>query len=460
MRRLESVLTALAALSVSLCFCTGAAAQPVFDPAHRYSLPELIDVAQSNQPDTRIAWANARSAALAVGVAEGTFLPRLAATVIAGQSLSQGQSETLGVNVGGNSNASGTVSALALQWLLFDFGERSAQLDFAQQTASAGQQMFTAAHQRVVHAVCLAYYAYSAAHSHLSTAEQALQNAQAIEAAAAERWAHGIGTVIEVAQARQASAQMRLSLVQARGAQKNAYQSLINAMGIAPLSQLQIADVPQRSLPAHLDGTLDDIVAQALARRPDILAARDMQQASEAGVRAAQADFGPKLYLGALGGYATGTLGLGTTPPLGPPLPAMNFSGSHWGSTVMLGVNFPLFDGHTRDAALSQARLNVDKANASYEQAKNQAVQQIVLAQNALETSLAANEAAAALVVAAQTTYDAALDAYRHGVASVTDATAAQTQLLLAHQADSDAYHQALAAAATLAFATAAPGGL
>ena len=229
-------------------------------------------------------------------------------------------------------------------------------------------------------------------------------------------------------------------------------------MGVSPLSQLRIAELPQRPLPQSLGGAIADIVAEALARRPDILAAQAEQQAGAAGIRAAEADFLPKVFLGAMGGYVSGNLGLSTTPPLGPPLPTVNFAGSHWGSSVMVGVNLPLYDGHTRDAALQQARLNADKAAAAYEQARNQAVRQVVAAKNALETSLAANEAAAALQLAAQTTYDAAVDAYRLGVGSVTDATLAQTQLLAARQAASDAYSQTLAAAATLAFATGSLG--
>ena len=35
-----------------------------FDPAHAYALPELIDVAESNNPLTRVAWNDARNAAL------------------------------------------------------------------------------------------------------------------------------------------------------------------------------------------------------------------------------------------------------------------------------------------------------------------------------------------------------------------------------------------------------------
>ena len=75
------------------------------------------------------------------------------------------------------------------------------------------------------------------------------------------------------------------------------------------------------------------------------------------------------------------------------------------------------------------------------------------MADNALRTSLSAHDAATSLAAAAQTTFDAALGAYRNGVGSITDVNLAESQLLLARNASTDAHSTALAAAATLALA-------
>ena len=42
---------------------------------HVYSLAELIDLAQTSNPQTRIAWEHARQAALAVGMVKATYRP-------------------------------------------------------------------------------------------------------------------------------------------------------------------------------------------------------------------------------------------------------------------------------------------------------------------------------------------------------------------------------------------------
>ena len=47
----------------------GQVAAPIdLDKSHPYTLAELIDLAQSHNPSTRVAWENARDAALATGI--------------------------------------------------------------------------------------------------------------------------------------------------------------------------------------------------------------------------------------------------------------------------------------------------------------------------------------------------------------------------------------------------------
>src|SRR5262247_2731079 len=54
------------------------------DPDRRYALPELIDLAQRTNPETRVAWEKARRSALAVGLVESEYFPVLAISVLGG----------------------------------------------------------------------------------------------------------------------------------------------------------------------------------------------------------------------------------------------------------------------------------------------------------------------------------------------------------------------------------------
>jgi outer membrane protein TolC len=52
------------------------------NPVKTYSLAELIDMAESNNPETRVAWERARAQAASVGVARSELYPTLAAAAL------------------------------------------------------------------------------------------------------------------------------------------------------------------------------------------------------------------------------------------------------------------------------------------------------------------------------------------------------------------------------------------
>ena len=431
---------------------------PSVDTTRIYSLSELIDLAESSNPATRIAWNDARRAALAAGIAESAFLPNITATAIGGYQGSSGRQTALGTGFSSNPSLDGTVSALSVQWLLFDFGERAAVVDAAKQGSVISNITFTATHQQLIYSVAVAFYNHTAAQARLHTTTQSLKNAQEVQAAAEDRYKHGLGTVTEVAQARQGTAQANLAVVQATGGAQDAYLALITAMGISPLTKIKIADASGRKLSPSTAAPVESIISEALARRPDMQSAYAAQKASLANVRAAQAEFLPKLFLSANGTYTTGNLNVTSLPSGGQQPPTVNISGNHLGGSIFAGVTIPLYDGGTRDAQLAQARAEADSADARLTQVREDAVRQIVLADSALRTSLSAYAASQTLEAAAQTTFDSALAAYRNGVGSITDLTLAETQLLQAKNASTDAYSTALSAAATLALSTGALG--
>jgi outer membrane protein len=432
---------------------------PTVDTARTYSLSELIDLAESSNPATRIAWNDARRAALSAGIAESTFLPSITATAIGGYQGNSGHQSGLGTSFSSDNSLNGTVSAVSLQWLLFDFGQRAAVVDAAKQGSVISNITFTAVHQQLIYSVALAFYNQAAAQARLDTATQSLKNAQQVQASAEDRYKHGFGTVTEVAQARQGTAQANLAVVQATGGAHDAYLTLITAMGISPLTKIRIADVSGRKLSPSTAAPVESIISEAIARRPDVQSAYAAQKASLANVRAAEAEFLPKFFLSANGTYSSGNLDVTSLPSGGQQPPTVNISGNHLGGSIFAGVTVPIYDGGMRDAQLARARADADSADARLTQVREDAVRQIVLADNALRTSLSAYSAAQTLKAAAQTTFDSALAAYRNGVGSITDLTIAETQLLQAKNASTDAYSTALSAAATLALATGVLGG-
>src|SRR6202034_3263927 len=279
-----------------------------------YTLPELIDIAQSNNPVTRNAWNDARNAALAAGIAESAFLPFVSAGIVQGWQTSHNEFPLLGAEATNDVKGMGNIEVLNAQWLLFDFGERAALVDVAKQGSAISNIAFTAAHQQVIYNVSLAFYAHAAARARLATAMKSLTDAEDVQGAAEDRYKRGIGTVVEVAQTKQATAEAQLERVQADGAAQNSYLALISAMGISPMTRLTIADVFGRRLPPSLTAPIERFVSEALARRPDVLTGYASVQASLAGVRAAQAEFLPKVFASGTAARLAGSVDVTAIP--------------------------------------------------------------------------------------------------------------------------------------------------
>ena len=431
---------------------------PALEASRAYSLAELIDIAESHNPQTRMAWDQAREAALAAGIARSAFLPELTASVIGGYQSGHHDESVDGRQVSERSTVSGSISALSLKWLLFDFGGRAAGLEAARQASVISNIGFTAAHQNLIYRVSLAFYADAAARARQATALQSLKDAQAVQAAADARYAHGEGTVVETAQAHQATAQADYARIRADGAADDARQALINAMGVSPLTKLTVEDVTRRKLSAEAGAPIDELVSVALSRRPDVLSAYAAHKATLAKVREAKAQFMPKVFLSATGAYTDGDLDVTGAPGFGGEGPHFNLSGNRLGGTVLMGVTVPLYDGGLRDAALKRAHAEADRAEAQLTQVRDDAARDVVSAATSIKTSVAAHEAAQALVSASQTSFDSALASYKHGVGSITDVSLAETKLLEARNIATDAYSAALSAAAGLAFSAGAMG--
>ena len=421
---------------------------------YEYTLPELIDVAEREHPETRIAWETARNAAVNTGIAKSSYLPIVTASALGGYLGLTGHATGLGVTVRNPGNEYGSVEAVSLEWLLFDFGGRRNVIGAARKLSESSNIAFTGTHQQIIYAVSIAYYAYLAAVERHQTAVEALANAKDVEAAADARYKQGEGTVIETAQARELTAQSQLSVVKTQGDQEEAYAALLAAMGVSPLERIRIAAIERHPLSAEDVAPVDQLVRDSLARRPDVLEAYSTVQASQASVSAAQARNRPKIFFAGTGAYVNGRLGITAIPSIGDQSYPLNVAGNQWNGTALMGISIPVFDAHQRANAIQQAKNNENKATDTLDQVRLNAIREIVSAQNALRTAVAAYDAAAVLKSSAQTSYDAALDSYKQGVGTVTTAVEAETRLFEAELAESDAYNSALSAAATLAFAT------
>ncbi|HVJ55368.1 MAG TPA: TolC family protein [Aliidongia sp.] len=416
------------------------------DPARRYDLASLIDLAQRNHPETREAWEQARQAALAVGLVETGYLPQITAEAVGGFQHTPLPIPTNLIARGYfTSNTIEVLPTLTAKWLLFDFGRRAG----AEQAARAGSFVanvgFTGVHQKLIYEVSRDYFALGAARGRLRVAQQALKTAQIIQDASETRRQHGLATVVELAQARRQTAEARFNLARATGAEHAAYAALIASIGIVSGTPVEVTDSTTQDLPAPPSGDLDQFVRDALSNRPDIMTMLGKLKRAEGALISAHADYYPTV-----GVEAQAYQNVGALSTQG----SRYFSVDEPGANFLFKISVPLFDGGARDARLATAHSEIAAARASLDQAQDVAVRQVSDAYDGLRTSFAEYSAALPLTEAAQTAYDAALDSYRHGFGTYTDLVNDETALSQAQSEKEDAHANVFTAAAALAFAT------
>lgn len=413
---------------------------PEINQQHLYQLPELIDMAQMNNPDTRIAWQKARQAAIAVGMTEATFLPMISASIIGGY---QKVDAPLPFNKSLDASDNVLIPSVGFQWLLFDFGKRSTLVDTARNISFSANISFNGMHQKLIYDVTRTYFLYGAALSRMEIAQETITNSRKILDAALARRQHGIATTIEVALAKQQVAHTELNLALSRGAERDARQALLGAIGISPVSQFKVSNSSNTPLSEMRSEPTQAMIKVALSRRPDVLASYAAAQAATSGIRVTEADFLPKVYL-------AGVIASGKGRFNAEGLPAVGTQSSS--SNILLGISVPLYDGGIRTARVQEAQSRAAAANDVFKKAQEIAVREMIVSANALSSALESHKAARHLVTTATVTYDAALEAYRNGVGTITVANEASNGLLAARQTSADAHASALISAANLAF--------
>ena len=133
-------------------------------PKKQYGLAELIDLAERTNPQTRAAWETARAAAAAEGLVESQFLPQLSFEALGGYEHTPLPAPKDLVPKGFfESNTQEFIPSLALKWLLFDFGRRSASMQGARADSFVANVAFTGTHQSVIFSVSQAYFDLGAA---------------------------------------------------------------------------------------------------------------------------------------------------------------------------------------------------------------------------------------------------------------------------------------------------------
>ena len=416
------------------------------DPSHHYSLAELIDIAQRRNKDTRIAWEEARQAAIGVGMARAAFLPEITASALGGyQHIASPFPANLVSKGYITADAQEVFPELAIKYLLVDFGGgREAAEQTAKQLSFAANVAFTAAHQHLILAVARAYFTLDGVNAQLQATRKAQDDARSLQQSAEALQARGLGTLVAAQLAQRNTAQAAYDVAAATAAQHDAGYTLLQVLELPPTTHLLVQDSFDRPLPRNTSRTVDRLMDDALRQRADLLAGLARLRAADSGVDVAWADMAPKLLLdsnvqGNIGRISVdgGRYERVQQPQLG----------------LFLRFEWPLYQGGLKENRVHLAESRRAAAEDALQASSNAALREVALAYDQVQTGLAQYDAAVALQKAAQISNESASEAFARGLGSFTDAMNAATALAASRATVAKSHSQALINAAGLAFA-------
>lgn len=389
-----------------------------------WSLLDIIDQALCHNPQTRQAWANARAQAAQLGVAEAAYLPtiNLNTSLSYGQtgtrSASQGQLQDFTVGTGISGGSFGRQEQLritpsvSLNYLLFDFGGRSARVDNARAALEAANWSHASTLQNVLFTAVQAYYQLFAARSALEATEASERSSEEAFKAAAFRYEVGAAALADKLQAQTAYAQAKLNRQRAAGDAQNALGVLANAMGLKPDPSLEIAPPAYIEPDAERERDVQALIEEAKALRPDLAAAEAQVRAAEANVRSARSNSLPTLSLVSNYAYSDSSV-------------SQDFQS--W--SVSLQLNVPLFTGFANTYQIRSAEEQVAVQEATRDQLDQTIDLDVWRAYFDLNTTRETLASTRDLLASATQSEKVALGRYKAGAGSILELLNAEADL-------------------------------
>jgi len=389
------------------------------DKGHDWTLVDVIDQALCSNPQTHQAWANARFQAGQVGIAKAAYFPTLSlnASVSRGinSSSSNLQNTIISSPTTGGAGGSGQAinrftPVISLNYLLYNFGAREAQLENAQQTLEASNWTHDAVLQTVMFTAIQSYYQVFATQS---AAEAAIISEQASEEslkAAQTRYEVGVVAKADALQAQTAFAQAKLNHQKTEGEARIATGSLANALGLEADFNLAIAPPTILKPDANQEAYVHQLIEEAKRLRPDLAAAEATVKAAEANVKAAEAGHLPTISL--IGNYGYNHTSL--------PSDTQSWS-------VGMQISVPLFSGFNTTYQIRSAKEKLEVQRANLDQLEQSVSLDVWRAYQLLNTARESFNSSEYLLASAFQSERVATGRYKAGAGTIIDLLNAQS---------------------------------
>lgn len=407
------------------------------------NLSELVDIALENNPNTRIYWFQAKQYAAQKGKAQSAYYPQVS---VGAQVYRSKTKASLGYSMNlpiGSYYETAYGPSAQINWLLYDFGKREAQVESTQEAMRAANFEYNQAIQDVFLNVNVAYYQYYATIGSVKVAELNLKDSKTSFESADRKLKDGVGNKQDMLNALASLRNAEYEVENRKADVETARANLANAMGVSAMDIKNISeDVPTLTSP-ETSQTVDNLIAKAMKSRQSLLASYAKLRKSQSDVKVAKRDFLPQISANSSATYGWYT---------------ENGRSDQYQYQVGLSASWSIFEGFARKYELISAKA-LERAQAQQLKAKQIEIISNIWAyyytyQSAVKQVLSSE----AMVKASEEAYQATKIGFDNGVNTITDLLNAQTRLATSRQTNVNALASLSISVARLSHAVGALG--
>jgi TolC family type I secretion outer membrane protein len=384
-------------------------------PSGPLNLRDCVGIALADNPSGRAAAAGVLAAREAVGEARAPYYPEVG--LQAGYRRFQTHAffpDWVRIPAGSSSVVGPTddwLGGLRARYVLYDFGERRAQMQIARAGQGLAEEEALRIRQDILLAVYHGFFGLTSALEARTVAGQNLERTRDHLRLTRERKEAGAVPKADVLRAQVEVSNAELALVRAENLIRLARGNLNTALGRPVETPLALTAERQPLLgPEQID--LHQAFLQAVRSRPEIKAAVQKVKASRGKVERAQSSYGPRLK--AEGGYGWRDNDF---------LP----QDEDW--AVALTIEWPLFTGFARKHRLAQARADLSREEADAQRLNLAVRQEVWNAFSRIQEAFQALQTTQTLVQEALESHRLSRERYEAGAGTITDLLDAQTAL-------------------------------
>jgi outer membrane protein len=373
------------------------------------TLGEAIRRAIDVQPLMVAARGEARNAGAGVRAATGAFLPSI---TTGGSATRRGGSN---INTSNEIVSAPTISSysgnLTLTLPIFDGFQRIADRKAASATEAAADAGLINQRFQVMLDTKRTFYQALATEELVRVAEAQVRRTQQQLQISVEKLRAGSATRSDSLRSTVEYGDARIALLQAQAAFATAQANLGRQVGVeGPVRAVRDSDMP-----AFPDTT--GLRATVMETAPSVVQAAAQARAATAQVTASRADYFPTFNTTVSGGYSGADWPWGTSPQYY----------DNW--SLRLGVSWTLFDGFTRERALTNANVRRDNAQAEAADARRAASASLTEQLAAVATAFEQIDIARSSLAAATEDLRVQTERYRVGAATILELLTSQAAL-------------------------------